>query len=405
MTATITGARRTRDAVVSLSARDLVVEQISIGTLTANGRAALVDDGLIAVEAAAPTIGAHTRLEIVNRAGYPVSGDITVEHEQIGTLIPPRYLRQIGDVSGALSATATGSGHLSDPAGIRGRVDLRVLDLTARGTHVVLAAPGSLTLAEDRIAVDSVDLRIGERTRATIEGQLGVTVLPQPLRLRVDGPLSELIGIGSRTAGVAPASMRTEGTAMPHVTAGGTFSHPLPTGSLAVRASSIQYGSLAPMTDLRIDAAIDPTVITLPTLAAQWQGATLGGNGTLPWRVVVSALQNQPGPGRLQSSPLAPWLNGLPAEPARATLTLRADNVTPSVLQDVLPAERLQLIEGNASATIAAEADGLSLERVRGEAVLDRASLVVAGVPLNQRVPTRLRLENGRASIDAFEWN
>jgi len=402
---TISGARRTGQAAVSLSARDLEVEHVFVGSLAAKGGLSLVDGGLITVEVSAPTLGAHARLEIVNRAGYPVSGEVTLEHDQVGALIPPRYVPLIGDVSGALSATARGSGLLSAPAGIRGRVDLRTLDAVARGTRLVLAKPASVTLSEDRVEVDGVDLRIGQRTRATVNGQLGVTVLPGPLRLHLEGPLSELIDIGSRTAGAKPLPARADGTATLDLIVGGTFDHPLPGGSLAVRAPSLEYGSLAPMTNVTLDAVIDPTLITLRTLAAQWQGASFGGEGSLPWRVLVGPMLALPEPRHLPSSHLARWLDALPAEPSRARLTIRADEVTPALLKGVLAPERVQSIQGNLSATVVAEADRLSLERVRATAVLDRASLVLAGVPFVQSVPTRLRLENGRASIDDFHWS
>jgi outer membrane protein assembly complex protein YaeT len=402
---TVSGSRQKGQAVLSLSARDLAVEQVAIGPLDATGRLTLVDGGLIAVETAAPNLGARARLEIVNRGGYPVSGEVTLEHGRIGALIPPRYQPQVGDVSGALSATARGSGLLSDPAGIRGRIDVRVLDATARGTRVVLAAPASVTLAKDHLAVDAVDLRIGQRTRATVDGQLGaVAASPEPLRLHIESALSELADIGSRAFGATPSPVRAEGTAALDLSVGGTFDHPLPTGSLAVRASSLEYRSLGPMTNLTIEAAIDPTLVTLRTLGVQWRGASFGGEGTLPWRVLVSPTRAPSEPSPLQLSRLARWLSALPAEPSRARLTVRADGVTQEALKDVLAPERLQSIQGNASATVVAGADRLSLERLHATAVLDRASLVLAGVPFVQTAPTRLRLENGRVSIDDFRW-
>ena len=51
-----------------------------------------------------------------------------------------------------------------------------------------------------------------------------------------------------------------------------------------------------------------------------------------------------------------------------------------------------------------AEADRLSLDRIEATVVLDPASLSLAGVPFTQRVPTRLRLEKGRARIEDFQW-
>ena len=156
------------------------------------------------VDATAPGVGGSAKLEIVNSPGYPVSGEITLEHDQISALIPPRYREQAGDLSGKVSAIARGSGRLADPAGIRGRIDLRALDVTMRGTRIELAAPGSLTLADDRIAVDTIDLRLGKSTRATLRGQLGDTPLPNPLQVHLEGPLSELLDIGSRASGATP---------------------------------------------------------------------------------------------------------------------------------------------------------------------------------------------------------
>jgi outer membrane protein assembly factor BamA len=401
---TIAGAGRTGQAVLALSARDVEVEEVPIGSMAANGTLALGDAGVMTVAATAPGVGAHARVEILNRADYPVSGEITLDHGDIGALIPPRYRQQVGDVSGRLSATALGSGLLSDPAGIRGRIGLRVLEVTAHGTRLALASPGSITLAEDRIAVESIDLRIGQHTRATVNGQVGVTALPEPLHVRLDGPLSELMDIASRTAGYAPVPVRGDGTAALDLTVDGTLDHPRPSGTFLVRSPSVEYGSLAPVTSLTLEATIDPTLISLRTLAGQWQGASIGGHGELPWRVVLRPVQAKPEPGWLQSSRLAGWLQALPAEPAHARFTIRADNVTETALKDFVSPEHLENIQGTAAATVAVEADALSLERVRGTAVLDRASLTLAGVPLTQNGPTELRLDNGRARIEHFEW-
>ena len=401
---TITGAPRYARAVLALSAREIVIDQIPVGSVTANGNVSLEPAGLMTVDAAAPDAGARARFEIVNRPGYPVTGDVTVEHDDIGALIPPRYRPQAGDLSGQLRATARGSGLLSDPAGIRGRIELRELDLTAKGTRFELAAPGAITLTDDRMAIDAVDLRIGQHTRATLAGQLGVARVTDPLRLHLVGPLSEVVDIGSRAAGAAPVPVRGDGTLALDLTVDGTLGHPLPGGSLMVRSPSLAYGTFAPVTGLVLDAAIDPTLITLRSFSAQWQGASVGADGTLPWRVVLSSMPAVRERGTQPSSPVAGWLNALPTEPARATLAVRADHVTQAVLNDVLPPERLRHLQGTASATVAIETDRLSFDQVQATAVLDRASLTVAGVPFTQSVPTRLRLEGGRARIDGFHW-
>jgi outer membrane protein insertion porin family len=400
----ISGDGRAASAVYTLSARELAVDQVAIGPLMAKGSLSLAEGGPMTIDAAAPNVGGRARLEIVNRDGYPVSGEVALDSSDIGRLIPPRYREQVGDVSGKVSATARGSGLLSDPAGIRGRVDLRSLDGTAHGTRIVLAAPSSVTVTHDRIAVDPLELRAGERTRVTLAGQLGITTLPGLLRLHLEGPLAELIDIGVRAARIEPLLVRGEGSASLDVVVEGTLRHPRPNGNLVVRSPSIAYGTLAPATSLELDAIIDPTLITLRTLAAQWQGASLRSEGVLPWRVVLSSMQTPGQPAAGQTPAFASWLSALPAEPGRAMFTVRADNVTPAVLTDLVSADRLRDVGGSASATAAIEADRLSLERVQATAVLDRALLTVADVPFTQSTPTRVRLENGRASIEHFQW-
>ena len=392
---TLSSVARRGEGVLTLSSRDLAVDEIVIGALDARGTLALEDGGLTTVDATAPAVGARAHVEIVNRAGYPASGELTIDHDDIGTLVPPRYRQQIGELSGRLSATARGSGLLADPAAIRGRVDLRELDLTARGTRLALAAPGSVTLAEDRIAVDGVDLRIGQHTRATLGGQLGVTALTDALRLHLEGPLSELFDIGFRSGGSEPLPVRGDGTATLDLAIRGTLAHPQPDGSVVVRSPSLAYGTLPPATALALDATIEPTLITLRTFDAQWQGASLNAGGTVPWRVVLNSVQTPPEPGSPPSS-VAEWLNALPAEPARARLTLRVRNVTEAVLKDFVTPEQFANIQGGGSATVVVEADRVSLERVQATAVLDGAWLTLAGVPFVEDVPTRLRLENGR---------
>ena len=78
--------------------------------------------------------------------------------------------------------------------------------------------------------------------------------------------------------------------------------HPQPDGSLVVRSPSLAYGTLPAVTALALDATIEPTLITLRTFDAQWQGASLNASGTVPWRVVLNSVQTPPEPGSPPSS-------------------------------------------------------------------------------------------------------
>src|SRR6185436_13566930 len=198
----------------------------------------------------------------------------------------------------------------------------------------------------------------------------------------------------SRVSGAAPVAVRGEGTVTLDAIVRGTLDHPQPNGTLTVRSPSLAYATVPAVTDLVLNAGIDPTLIRLRTFTARWQGALIGGDGELPWRLVAGA-----------SPRLAAWLRALPPEPARARLAIRADNVTQAALNGLVAPERLREIQGNVSASIAVDADGLSLDAVRATAVLDRASLTLAGVAFTQSAPTRLALEKGRARIEDFRWS
>src|SRR5262249_52228427 len=199
--------------------------------------------------------------------------------------------------------------------------------------------------------------------------------------------------------------VRSDGTAALDLTVGGTFDQPMPTGSLVVRSSSLEYGTLAPVTNLTLDATIEPTLITLRSIGAKWQGMSLGGEGVLPWRGILAALPSSSEQSTTHPPPLERWLSALPAEPSRAGMTLRADDATEAVLKDIVAQDRLDQIQGGVSGTVALDADRLALDSIQATAVFDRAWLTLGGVPFTQNVPTRLRFENGRASITAFEWS
>ena len=64
----------------------------------------------------------------------------------------------------------------------------------------------------------------------------------------------------------------------------------------------------------------------------------------------------------------------------------------------------LARLQGTLAVSLSLEADALSLERLRGEAVLDRADVTVAGIPLSQQRPTRVAITPGRAQIVDWAW-
>ena len=207
--------------------------------------------------------------------------------------------------------------------------------------------------------------------------------------------------MGSRAAAVR-AAIQGEGTATLDLTVGGTLDHPLPAGTLAVRSPSLDLRYLRAGDRLRVDALVDPTLITLRTVTAEWQGMSLTADGSLPWR--VREPRQTPGAGAAAPSRLAAWLNALPAEPARARLTVRASNLTQAVLKDIVPPHVFARSREPHRRRSSRRPIGCRSIGSRRRPSSIPASVTLAGVPFTQTVPTRLRLENGRARIDDFQW-
>ncbi len=69
------------------------------------------------------------------------------------------------------------------------------------------------------------------------------------------------------------------------------------------------------------------------------------------------------------------------------------------MLAPFVPAATLSQLTGLVSGTLTLDADRPVLAAVRGQLVLDRVELAVAGVPFNQQQPTRIDVADGRVRI------
>ena len=78
--------------------------------------------------------------------------------------------------------------------------------------------------------------------------------------------------------------------------------------------------------------------------------------------------------------------------------------MTPAVLAPLVPPATLSQLSGVVSGMLTLDADRLSLSAVRGQLLLDRADLTVAGVAFTQQQPTRVDVANGRAQIVTWNW-
>ena len=161
------------------------------------------------------------------------------------------------------------------------------------------------------------------------------------------------------------------------------------TGHVAV---VLEGTDMPPVTGVQLQAGFTGGLLTLTEFGATWQGGTVKATGTVPVTLLGESLP-------------AGYLASLPSLPDRAAATIRLDSVTAAMAAPFVDAATLAQVEGALAATITVEATSLAPESVTAAVTFDRAELLIAGEPLKQDRPTRLRLADGQFDIVDWTWS
>ncbi len=400
LTGQVQGTAEAPIAHAELTAEGVDAYEVAAGALTAQLRLA---NNRLEVDATVPSLNALLRGTVGIREPYPFQAEATLDGTSISALLPPSLRDQIA-TEGTVTTTIKGQGTINRPLDSTGEASVRTLDVSVSGIPVVLDAPATISVQPNAFAASRVALRVGTQTTVQVQGTLGLNDIRDGLNVRVDGPLSDFLAMA---ASAMPPDVRIEADQSKlnldlHV--GGTLRAPQPTGTLSFGAASLRYADQPPLTEVAIATRIEPARIAIQSIAANLLGAMVQGEGQIPFRLLVPDTSS-----RTSTSGIAAWgsnwLASLPVEPRTATLTARMTGLTSQALAPFVDASTLQSVSGSVDATLTAEADAFTIERVRGLLVLDRASLVAAEVPFEQAAPTRIRLADGRAQIEEFRWH
>ena len=387
-------------AQAELTGEALDAYEVAIGSVTAQLHLA---NNRLEVDGTAPSLNALLRGTVGIREPYPFQAEATLDGTSLTTLLPPSMRDQIA-TQGTVTTTIKGQGTINRPLESSGEANLRALDLTVSGIPVVLEAPATISVQPNAFSASRLGLRVGTQTAVQLQGTLGLNDVRDGLNVRVDGPLSDFL---TMAASAMPPDVRIEADQSRvnldlHV--GGTLQAPQPTGTLSFGAASLRYSDEPPLTEVVVETRIEPARVAIQSIAANWLGARIQGDGNIPLRLIVPDL-----PARASPTGIAAWgsswLASLPAEPRTAALAARVTGLTSAALAPFVDASTLQSVSGSVDATLTAEADAFTIERIRGLLVLDRATFVAADVPFEQAAPTRIRLANGRAQIEEFRWH
>jgi outer membrane protein assembly factor BamA/autotransporter translocation and assembly factor TamB len=297
-------------------------------------------------------------------------------------------------LTGVASLTAHVEGVRRDVAHARTTVNLQRLEAVVGDVAVRSTEPGRATYDGRTLDVAGVAVGIGTaaRSQLRVAGRLGAEG-PGTLTATLDGQASDLqqFALVFLPAENVLSRMQLEGRVHADARAPGSFDRPALTAEASVDAGQIAVAGQPQQATIVARVSYDTGLLKLSRLDATWQSAPLTATGDIPIALVA---------------PSAPdWLTGGP-RPAQAAGRLQAhfDSVTPAVLAPFVPASTMAQLGGVVSGTLDLSTDRPTLAAVRGQLVLDRADLSVAGVPFTQQQPTRVDVAGGRAQIAMWNW-
>lgn len=334
------------------------------------------------ITARAPDLNATLKARIAARAPYQTSADLEGDTIDLQKLIPPSASPT--PLTGHVSFAAHADGPLAEWRTGTARLDLTALDAMAGDLPVTLAEAGHLRFAAERVFVDRLEVNAGA-THLSASGELPLAEGSGTLSVSADGDIGEAARAVA-AAGLADVPI-TEGSGPLAARAAitGSLEKPVIVADVEAGPGSVAIRDFSIATDLRVRAHLERDVIDLREAHAAYEGAVLNASGSIPLAVVGAA----PAPATLVPASLHATVSG----------------ITPAVLRGVLDPTTIDDLAGTIDLAVNIETPSTTdLGRAMGDVTLTRLDLELGGLPVTQRVPTRILLSNGFARIESWNW-
>lgn len=323
-----------------------------------------------------PNLRTLAQATIEPRAPYAFRGTAAVSALDVQPLLLAVYPLPEA-VSGTVGLSASFEGRLNDLDRSQAFVNLQTADLFVGGLPVHLERPARITARADDFTLEDLALRAGD-TQLTASGRfLETGAGAQPLRATLKGSIGDVFAL-ARAAGLAPAGVAMTGAVDGTWESQGGLERARAT--VSVSGATVTAAGMPSITGLAATASFDGAVLSVDTMTAGLEGATIEGRVRLP-RAVLSATAAAPAP-----------------QPGRVDLTVRG--LTQKALAAWLPAETIRQTDARVSATLGLDILSPSIDGLRGTLVLDEASVTAAGVPIAQARPAHMSIDGGTLTFD-----
>ena len=348
----------------------------------------LSDEGL-EVLLNAPALALTARAAIAQFEPYAMTvtaeaadADVAALVRTFGTLVPPQLQQVTGVITGRLTATGA-AGALAE---MTGEAAFETLNLSTGDATLRLDQPAAARYSADGIEVQAFRVRTGTTT-LDVTGGLG-SRFPDGLTLAMNGTLADFSPWIAATGG--PAGLALDGMLAMTARATGTLDLPVLSGEARLTSGQLSWPGYPAVTDATTTLTLRDGVLDVPVLQGLWQEATVDGRGRVPLGF------------------LDEWLPARVIPPGRAadstaSLQLRLDNITPTVLAPFVDAATVAEMAGSTALEVELRADGPALDRLTGFLLIPRLNLSAGGVPLEQVQPTRIEVTGGALRVAAWQ--
>lgn len=294
-------------------------------------------------------------------------------------------------ITGTTSFAAHVDGQLDRLSQSHATLDLQRFDASVGDVPVRVIRAGRVSYDERGVDAGDFVLDIG-RCELRVAGRLDHGSVGT-LSASLDGTLADVaqVAMGIGRADRQVAGLELDGRVSLEARVTGPIDRPEVDATARLDDGRLSVSGFPPATAVTLRASYAAGLVELSQLNASWQGATVTATSRTPLALFAQQLPD--------------WLTRtLPRGANEGRLSARFEALTPGMLAPWVPVATLSQLGGVLSGTLTLDADAPTLAGLRGELVLDRAELSVAGVKLDEQRPTRLAMAGGQVRVVDWEW-
>jgi outer membrane protein assembly complex protein YaeT len=377
------GSASAPSGLVSVQAADVRWDQRDLGTIS--GRIEM-EGGSARLSADMPLIDVTLTGNVDLRTPYGTTARADVTDVDLAVLAELLAPGQPAPIAGTATLSIEARGELAHVRDANVVVDLQAFDSALGERTIRLSQPSRLSYTSSIVGATNLELLVGASTLRA-HGSIGSTPGSESLVLTLTGNLGDVAALQPSLT----TDLAVSGPVRATATVSGTIGHPTIRGELAVEGGSIAWRGQPPATNIQVAAEYRDGDFVLENIGAEWQSTRLSASGVVPARLFEQYLPRA-------------YLESLPSSERAAVVRGRVQSLSPSVAEPFVAPDLLAELEGRAEASFELTTRSLAPDDLEGALEFGELQLAIAGVPIAQRRPTRVVIEDRQLRIDDWNW-